>query len=112
MLRDQRRGALLDHLLMAPLDRALALAEVDQVAVAVAEHLDLDVARRSISLLDVDFAAAEGALGFARGVAQGGFEIGGAVDAAHALAAAAGRRLEQHRIADALRRWRAPRRDG
>src|ERR1700685_2257013 len=36
------RGGLLDHLLVATLDRAVALAEVDHVAVAVRQHLDLD----------------------------------------------------------------------
>jgi hypothetical protein len=39
------RGRLLDDLLVAPLDRAFALAEIDRVAVAVGEHLDLDMAR-------------------------------------------------------------------
>ena len=39
----QRRRRLLDDLLVAALQAALALAEVDDVAVAVGEHLDLDV---------------------------------------------------------------------
>ena len=39
----QRRRRLLDDLLVAPLQAALALAEVDDVAVAVGEHLHLDV---------------------------------------------------------------------
>ena len=43
--RDRRRRALLDHLLMAPLNRALALEQVDDVAVMIAEDLELDVAR-------------------------------------------------------------------
>ena len=38
-------GRFLDHLLVAPLHRAVALAEVHHVAVAVAEDLHLDVAR-------------------------------------------------------------------
>ncbi len=42
---EQRRGRLLDDLLVAALDRAFALAEIDDVAVLVAEQLDLDVAR-------------------------------------------------------------------
>ena len=75
MQRHQRRRALLDHLLMAALDGALAFAEVDHVAVAVADQLDLDVARALDQLLDVDFGAAEGALGLAGGIAQGGLEI-------------------------------------
>ena len=75
MQRDQRRRALLHHLLMAALDGALALAQVDHVAVAVAEDLDFDVARALDQLLDVDFGVAEGALGFAGGVAERGFEL-------------------------------------
>src|SRR5262249_42791618 len=42
---DPGRRRLLDHLLVAALDRALALAQVDDCAVRVAEHLDLDVSR-------------------------------------------------------------------
>ena len=38
-------GAFLPDLLMAPLQRTVALAEMDGAAPAVAEHLDLDVAR-------------------------------------------------------------------
>src|SRR5262245_8104566 len=42
----QRDGwRLLDDLLVAPLDRALTLAEMDDVALRVAEDLKLDVAR-------------------------------------------------------------------
>ena len=97
--RHQRRRALLHHLLVPPLDRALALAQVNHVAVAVAEDLDLDVARPVDQLLDVDLRIAERALGFARGVAKGGFEFGFAIHAAHALAAAACHGLQQDRIA-------------
>jgi hypothetical protein len=39
------RGRFLDHLLVAALERAVALEQVDDIAVAVAEHLHLDVAR-------------------------------------------------------------------
>ena len=42
---EQRRRRLLDDLLVAPLQAALALAEVHDVAVRVGEHLDLDVPR-------------------------------------------------------------------
>ena len=51
---DRRRRRLLDELLVAALDRAVALAEVDDVAVRVGEHLHLDVARVDDQLLDVD----------------------------------------------------------
>src|SRR5690606_6546204 len=43
--RDARRRRLLDDLLMAPLHRAVALAEMDRMAVSVGQHLELDVAR-------------------------------------------------------------------
>src|SRR4029079_7018939 len=42
-LVDGRRGRLLDELLVAPLDRAVALAEVDRGPAAIGEHLDLDM---------------------------------------------------------------------
>src|SRR5687767_5343864 len=41
---EQRQGRLLDDLLIAPLDRAFALAQMDYIAVLVAQHLDFDVA--------------------------------------------------------------------
>ena len=50
---DGRRGRLLDELLVTALDRAVALAEMDDVAVRVGEHLHLDVARIVEVALDV-----------------------------------------------------------
>ena len=47
------RRRLLHELLMPPLDRAVALAEVDDVPVVVGEHLHLDVARVVEVALDV-----------------------------------------------------------
>ena len=61
--RDRRR--LFEQLLMPALDRALALAQVHDVAVVIAEHLELDVARRVEVLLDVDVADAERRFGLA-----------------------------------------------
>jgi len=50
---DRRRGRLLEDLLMAALDRAVTLAEVDAGAVAVEQELDLDMARAvEVSLED------------------------------------------------------------
>ena len=73
------------------------------VAVRVAEHLDLDVARPEDRLLEVDGVVAEGALGLALRALVGGHELLLVVDEAHALAAAAGRGLEHDREADLLR---------
>src|SRR4030095_5725429 len=65
LLAQRRRRRLLDQLLMAPLDRALALAEMNDRAVVIAEDLELDVARRLDVLLDVDVRHAERRFGFA-----------------------------------------------
>src|SRR6059036_1887419 len=43
---DERAWRFLDDLLVTALDRAFALAEMDDVAVLVADHLDFDMARR------------------------------------------------------------------
>ena len=58
-------GAFLPHLLVAALQRAIALAEVDGAALAVAEHLDLDMARLGEIFLEIDRIVAEGGLGLA-----------------------------------------------
>ena len=60
---DGGRGRFLDHLLVAALHRAVALAEMDDVAVVVGEDLDLDVARVDHGLFEDQLARAEGALG-------------------------------------------------
>ena len=64
---EQRRGRLLDDLLVAALDGAFALAQVDDVAVLVAQHLDLDVARVLDELLDEHAVVAEARLGLRAG---------------------------------------------
>ena len=87
---------------MPPLDRALALAEVHHVAVMVADDLELDVARVLEVLLDVDVAVAEGGFGLALRGAEVGAELVGIAHHAHAAAAAAGHRLDDDRVADAL----------
>jgi hypothetical protein len=92
--------SLLDDLLVAALQRAIALEQVDDIAVAVAEHLHLDVARTGDVLLQQHPVVAEAGGGLAAARAQGGLEVAGLVDLAHALAAAAGHGLDQHRIAD------------
>ena len=85
----QRRWRFLDHFLMPALHRAFALAEVNHIAMPVAQHLDLDVARILDQLFDVDAAVAEGALGFARCGFERGSQIFVAIHAAHAFASAA-----------------------
>ena len=103
-----RRGAFLPDLLVAALQRAVALAEMDGVALAVAEHLDLDVARTRQIFLQIDRIVAERGLGLG---ARGGERLGQSLRRLgdlHAAAAAAGRRLDQHREADLFAPSRAP----
>ncbi len=92
----------LDHLLVAPLERAVALEQVDDIAVAVAEHLHLDMARREDVFLDQHAVVAERARRLALGAFERVVELPGLVDSAHALAAAARNRLDQHWIADRI----------
>ena len=107
---DVRAGRLLDHLLVAALDRAVALAEVDHVAVRVGEHLDLDVARVLEVALDVDAVVGEELLAFAGGALEGLLEVVGRHRDPEALAAAAARRLAGDRVAGLLGLLRGPRR--
>src|ERR1700730_18959238 len=73
---------------------------MDQVAMLVAGDLDFNVTRLIDQLFDVDFTAAESAFGFARGFADGGFQLALIIDATHSLAAAPRCRLEQHGITE------------
>ena len=83
-----RRRALHD-LLVAALDRAIALEEMHGVAVAVAEDLHLDMTCAFDQLFEIDLVLAEG--GFCLALALGDLagEIGFGTDGAHAAAAAA-----------------------
>ena len=101
---ERRRRRLLDELLVAPLDRALALAAREHAAVVIADHLDLDVARGRDRLLDVERAVAERRVRLARRALVRDVQLGGIGDEAHAAPAAAGGRLEQDGVPEAVRR--------
>ncbi len=102
--RDRRPGRLLDELLVAPLDRAVALAEVDDVAVRVREDLHLDVARILEVLLDVDVGVREEALALGRCPLERARALLLRERDVEALAAAAARGLEGDGEADRARR--------
>jgi hypothetical protein len=101
---DGDRGRLLDQLLVAALDRALTLEQVDHVAVLVGEELDLDVAGGIQPAFEEDGGVAEGGRRLAAGRVDGGGQAGRVVDDPHADAAAAVGRLDQQRVADLLPR--------
>src|SRR5207342_2090721 len=85
--RDRRR--FLDELLMPALNRALALAEVNHVAVVIAQHLDLDVTRRLDVLLEIHVADAERGLDLAHRGLDRLRKLVPRSDDAHAASAAA-----------------------
>ncbi len=94
------RRRFLDNLLMAPLDRAIALAECDHVAMIVAENLNFDMPRVREILFDENPAVAESRRRFARSRFQSGFELNGFRNHAHPAPTAAGGGLDQDRIAN------------
>ena len=100
---DARSRGLLDHLLVAALHGAVALAQVNDVAVRVGQHLELDVPRLLQEFLHVDLVVAEGGARLGAGDADGVQERGLGVHDAHAAAAAAAGGLDDHRIADVAR---------
>ena len=91
---------------MAALHRAVALEEVDEVAVLVAEELHLDVAGPGDVLLEEHVGDAEGRAGLAAGLVEGLVELVGGGGDAHAPAAAAHGRLDDDRDSRAC--WPGP----
>ena len=94
-----RRRALHD-LLVAPLDRAVALEQMHDIAVRVAQNLDLDMARALDQLFQIDLVLAESRLGLPLRFGDLALEILFRADHAHAAAAAAPGGFQHHRIAD------------
>ncbi len=96
----QRRRCLLNHFLVAALQRALALPQVDDVAVVVSQDLHFDVPRGEHEPFQEEGVVAEGAGCDPAGGGQRGFQFLGALHDVHALAAAAGGGFDQEREAD------------
>ena len=97
---DARRD--LDDFLMAALDRAVALPEVHEVAVRVAEDLHLDVLGARDVALEEHVGPAERRLRLALRLFELGLQLVRALHDAHPAAAAAEAGLDDQRIADPL----------
>ena len=99
---ERRRGGLLDHLLVAALYRAVAQTQHVHGG-TVGQQLHLDVPRS----LDPPFAehrvVAEGRLCLAPGGRERRLQVGRVAHDPHAAPAAAGRRLDEQRVADLVR---------
>ena len=64
---DQRRGRFFHDLLVAPLNRAIPFAQMDDVAAGVAQNLEFDMMRVFDVLLDVNAGIAKGLFRFGPG---------------------------------------------
>jgi len=82
--------ALFHHLLVAPLQAAFALAEVDHMAVRVGEDLHLDMAWLGDESFEEKRVVAEGSPGLSARLDECRPEFGGRIDGVHTFAAAAG----------------------
>src|SRR6202051_5097018 len=82
-------GSDLDHLLMPPLDRAIALVKVKQVSVPVTQDLQFDVARAANVTLQKHGVVSKCAARFTPRFFQPRGEVAGLFDHAHATPTAA-----------------------
>src|SRR3954464_7633513 len=94
---------LLDDLLVPTLQRALALAQMDDAALPVTEHLHLDVSRPREVTLENQPVVTECARRLAPGARNDLGQVSGALEHVHALSATAGTRLDEHGKSDAPR---------
>mmetsp|Transcript_87942 Transcript_87942/g.250801 ORF Transcript_87942/g.250801 Transcript_87942/m.250801 type:complete len:238 (+) Transcript_87942:1919-2632(+) len=102
IMRESRCRCLLENLLVPPLDRAVPLRQMHCVAVVVAKNLKLDVARALHEALKKDSVVAKSLEGFPLARVEGVQKVLGPFHKTHALATAAQRGLDQHRVFDAL----------
>ncbi len=96
-----RRGRLLDELLMMALNRALAIEQMCSSTMAVAEHLNFDMARSFEIALEDQRRVAESGRRLASRRRQRRREIAVPLHETDPLAAAASARFDQQGIADA-----------
>jgi len=93
----------LDDFLMAALQRAIAFEEMDEIAVTVADELNLDVAGPLDEFLEEDIGYTERRAGLALCLVDRFIELVGGLSDAHAAAAAPHRRLDDDGVAEAFR---------
>ena len=97
---EQRRGRLLDDLLVPSLEGTFALAEVHHVAVGIGEYLDLDMTWGVHEPFEKQRVIAECRLGLAPGGPQRGRKVDRIGNAVHPFAATACARFDEHREPD------------
>src|SRR5206468_3358391 len=97
---ERRRRRFFEDFLMRALQRAVALAQMNHAALAVAEDLDLDVPRPLEMAFEIDLAATEERSRLVLRDRQQPGELDAVAGYFHAAAAPAGGGFDQDRIAD------------
>ena len=67
LIGEERRRRAFHHLLVAPLHRAIALEQMHEISMRVAQDLHFDVARAADQLLEIYLVLAESGLGLTAG---------------------------------------------
>jgi len=98
--RDEWRWRFFDHLLVPALDRTFAFAQIEDGAMLVAQHLDLDMARLLDEFFDEHPIIAKARQPLAAHAVEILAHVAFRPGKTHALAPATRRRLHHHRIAD------------
>jgi len=99
--RDHRRRGFLDHLLMTTLDRAIAFAKMDGVAILIGKHLYFDVPSIGYCPFDNQFVGSERTHRFGTRACKRVPEFLGSSHEPHPAATAARRGLDHERKTDA-----------
>jgi len=87
---------------VAALERTIAFAQMNRIAIAIAKHLKFDVARIAEVFFDIDRCIAERGFGLAPGLLHQGFKLVLGVAHLHPAPAAAAGGLDDHGVADLL----------
>ena len=99
---EERARRLFHNFLVAPLDRAFPLSQIDPVAVAVAKHLNFDVAGLGHEFFDENPVIPKGICRFVLGALETLTRFFVIPRDPHPFAATAGGCLDHHRIADVV----------
>src|SRR6516225_4597790 len=100
VLIDQGRRTFFDDLLIPALDRAIALAEMDESSVTVAQNLKLDMMRAFNKLFDINAAVCESLFRLDPGGMKSLYEASVIMDSAHSASPSTGNRLDHHGVPD------------
>ena len=95
-----RRRRNFDQLLVAALDGAVAFEQMNNVAVCIGQHLDLDVTRTGNALFQEDLGASKCLAGLGKNAVVVAAQLDFVVTAPDAASTASGGCLQHHRITD------------